>query len=244
MVVQGGTWLAFAFVAATALAGGPTGCGDDGNSGGDGGYHPTIDPAHFSATIDHPFFPFAAGTVRQYTEASESDVQDITVTVTNDTRVVDGVTCLVVRDVASQDTDVLEDTYDWYAQDDDGNVWYFGEDTTEYDGEQTSTAGSWEAGVDGAEPGIVMEADPQVGDQYRQEFLAGQAEDMAEILALGESASVPFGDFDDCVRTRDFTALEPDQVEEKLYCRDVGEVQADLVHGGVEHEELVSVTTE
>jgi len=242
-------WLLFAALAAGSAL---VGCGDDGDGGGDGDadadgdadYHPDIDPARFSTTIDNRFFPLVPGTVFQYTEETEDAVEDITVTVTHDTKVVMGVTCVVVHDVASVDGEVEEDTFDWFAQDDEGNVWYFGEDTTAYDGETSTTAGSWEAGVDGAQPGIQMEGDPQVGDEYRQEYLAGEAEDMGAVLALGESASVPYGDFTGCVRTRDFTPLEPDKVEEKVYCPDVGLVLADLVEGGLEHLELVSVTTE
>lgn len=231
-------------LAGVALAVVTAGCGDSRGGTADAGYHPVIDPARFSTTLDNPFLPLVAGTVFRYTETTEDSAEDITITVSRDTRVVDGVTCVVVHDVAAVDGQTAEDTFDWFAQDDAGNVWYFGEATTAYDGATSTTAGSWEAGVGGAEPGIAMEAHPRVGDRYRQEYLAGEAEDMGEVLALGESASVPYGRFDDCVRTRDFTPLHPDQIEEKLYCRGVGQVQSDLVQGGTEHLELIDVTNE
>ncbi|MCA9572249.1 MAG: hypothetical protein KC656_30630 [Myxococcales bacterium] len=226
------------------------GCDDDSGSGSesDGGagpvdaaYAPEVDPAKFGPTVDNPFFPLVPGTVFHYTEETEDGVETITTTVTADTRVVAGVTCVVVHDVAEEDGEVAEDTFDWYAQDDQGNVWYFGEDTTAYDGDESTKAGSWEAGVDGAQPGILMPGDPQVGQRYRQEYYAGEAEDMGEVLALDAAATVPHGTYEGCLRTRDWTPLEPDKVEEKVYCRGVGLVQADLVEGGLEHLELVSV---
>jgi hypothetical protein len=166
------------------------------------------------------------------------------VVVTGDTKDILGVPCVVVRDTVTLDGEVIEDTFDWFAQDADGNVWYFGEDTKEYeDGEVVTTEGSWEAGVDGAEPGIVMEADPQVGDRYRQEFYEGHAEDMATVLSLDETADVPYGSYEDVLMTEDTTPLEPDVLERKFYARGVGVVLEVDVNGGGEREELVSVET-
>jgi hypothetical protein len=136
-----------------------------------------------------------------------------------ETRVVMGVECVVVRDTASAGGEVIEDTWDWYAQDEDGNVWYLGEDTAEYEGgEVVSTEGSWEGGVDGARPGIIMPAEPAVGDVYRQEFYPCEAEDMGEIVGLDESVTVPAGTFDGCLQTRDYTPLDPDVSEHKYSC--------------------------
>ena len=133
-------------------------------------------------------------------------------------------------------------THDWYAQDDQGAVWYFGEDAKEYaNGVVVSTAGSWLAGVNGGLPGIIMEAAPKVGDLYRQEFLKGVAEDMAEVLSLDGFASVPFGDFTDCVMTKDFTPLERKVVENKFYARGIGFVKSEMVKGGSDTLELVSI---
>jgi hypothetical protein len=134
-----------------------------------------------------------------------------------------GISTTVVRDTVYLDGEMIEDTYDWYAQDTDGNVWYLGEDTHEYeDGVAVNANGAWEAGVDGALPGIVMLADPTVGAAYRQEYLAGEAEDMGEVIVVGGSVDVPAGSYDDVVVTRDWTPLEPDVIEEKTYARGVG----------------------
>jgi hypothetical protein len=143
--------------------------------------------------------------------------------VTRETRDVMGVRCVVVRDTATLDGRLIEDTFDWFAQDRTGTVWYFGEATTAYrrDG-RTSTAGSWEAGVGGAQPGIVMNAQPRVGDTYRQEYRRGRAEDMGRVVSLRSKARVPAGNFRDLVKTRDFTPLEPGVVEHKYYARGVG----------------------
>jgi hypothetical protein len=195
---------------------------------GDGGdYAPTIDPADFSDVVDNPFMPLLPGGRWVYEERSaDGEVTDVVVEVLDERRTVMGVSTVVVHDVASVEGDVVEDTYDWFAQDSAGNVWYFGEDTTSYDDAGTSsTKGAWEAGVGGAFPGIAMPAEPEVtGKGYRQEYLPGTAEDMGEVIAVSGSASTPFGDFDDVIVTRDWTPLEPDVVEEKTYARGVGVV--------------------
>ena len=137
---------------------------------------------------------------------------EVVVIVTNTTKLIaNGVTARVVRDTVTLDGEIVEDTFDWYAQDNDGNVWYLGEDTAEFeDGEISSTAGSFEAGVDGALPGIVMPANPTPGMKYRQEYYEGEAEDNGEVLSVNEMADVPFGHFDELVLTKDTIAIEPD----------------------------------
>jgi hypothetical protein len=193
---------------------------------GDGGdYAPVIDPADFSDVVDNPFMPLLPGSRWVYEErTSDGEVEEITVEVLDDRRTVMGVSTIVVHDVASLDGEVIEDTYDWFAQDSAGNVWYFGEDTTAYDADGTaSTKGAWEAGVGGALPGIAMPAEPEVnGVGYRQEYLAGEAEDMGEVIAVSGSVGTPFGEFDDVIVTRDWTPIEPDTIEEKTYARGVG----------------------
>lgn len=184
---------------------------------GDGGeYDVTIDPAEFTSVVDHEFLPLRPGARWVYREATaDGEVEVITVEVLDETRDVMGVETVVVHDeVATEDGDVVEDTYDWYAQDAAGNVWYFGEDTKAYDEDGTvSEAGAWEAGVDGALPGIVMPAAPEVSDTgYRQEFLGGEAEDMGQIIDRTNGVVV----------TRDWTPLEPGVVEEKTYVSGVG----------------------
>ncbi len=163
------------------------------------------------------------------------------VTVTDRTRTVMGIEAQVVHDVVTEDGKLVEDTYDWYAQDADGNVWYLGEDTKEYDaGTFVGTHGSWEAGVDGAQPGILLPADPEVGQAYRQEYLEGEAEDRGRVLSLDERAQVPFGSFEDVLKTEDTTPLEPGLREHKFYAKGVGPVLAMAVAGGSSREELVS----
>jgi hypothetical protein len=201
------------------------------------------DPARFSTTIDNPFLPFTPGTVMRYRETGDDGNGRDVVRVTHRTKLIQGVETVVVRDRAFVRGRLVEDTFDWYAQDRRGNVWYFGENTKEYEhGRVVSTAGSWKAGRDGARAGIVMKAHPRVGDTYRQEFSAGVAEDRATVLSRDANATVPYGSFHHVLRTRDFTALEPGVVENKFYARGVGSVLEKLVRGGHERLVLVAVT--
>lgn len=195
---------------------------------------PQPDASTFSTVIDNPFMTLRPGTTF-FLEKPE-DGEEVTVTVTHQTRVVDGVTCVVVHDVERVNGLVVEDTYDWYAQDADGNVWYFGEATAEYEpGSDTpeSTDGSWEAGVDGARAGIVMLAKPEVGLRYYQEFYEGEAEDWAVVQSLDASVNVRYGDFDEALRTRDVNPLDPSE-ERKFYVEGVGFVLATDEEGGRE----------
>ena len=191
--------------------------------------------------IDNPYLPLAPGSRWVYRETDPDGAeQRVEVTVTDRTKRILGIDATVVHDVVSEDGRLVEDTYDWYAQDADGNVWYLGEDTKEYeDGKVVSTKGSWEAGVDGAQAGIVMPAGPEVGATYRQEYYAGQAEDAAKILSLDERVEVPAGSFKGVLLTKDFTPLEPDVLEHKFYARGVGAVLAIGLSGGGGREELV-----
>lgn len=185
-------------------------------------YDPAIKPDDFptSTTIDNPLMPLLPGAVYTY----KGEDEEVEVSVSERTKVILGVTCVVVRDTVRIDGEIVEDTYDWFAQDAVGNVWYFGEDTKEYEnGEVVSSEGAWEAGIDGAKPGIVMHAiQPDLLAPYRQEFYAGKAEDMALVVSLDESVATPFGTFDHCLKTREFTPLEPGVSEYKFYCKDVG----------------------
>jgi hypothetical protein len=167
------------------------------------------------------------------------------VTVSTETReIANGVEARVVRDTVTEDGELVEDTLDWYAQDGDGNVWYLGEDPAEFeDGELTTREGSFEAGVDGALPGIIMPADPGPGLAYRQEYYEGEAEDHGEIIATGQQAEVPAGHFDEVLLTADLVGLEPDVLEYKLYAPGVGMVLALGISGGGDREELVSTRT-
>lgn len=203
-------------------------------------YEPSIDPADFVAAVDNPYFPLTPGSRWELRGSGEAEGEVDVITVLDETRVVMGVECVVVRDEVSQDEEPVEITDDWYAQDADGNVWYFGEETAEYEnGEVVSTAGSWEAGIDGALPGIIMPADPTVGVAYRQEFYVGEAEDMAMVVELGQEAEVAAGTFDDVLITEDWTPLEPDVRERKSYAPGVGLIAELQIAGGDSAFELV-----
>ena len=200
-------------------------------------------PGRFSTTIDNPYLPMKPGTRMVYRTTDGDEHGREVVRVTHRTRVVDGVTVRVVRDRAYVGGDLVEDTRDFYAQDRRGNVWYFGENTkTLENGTVTSTKGSWLAGVNRAMPGIVMEADPQVGDRYAQEDAPGVAEDRAKVLSLDAHATVPYGSFDGLLKTKDFSPLEPSVVEHKKYLRGVGSILEKEVKGGQERLALVRVT--
>jgi hypothetical protein len=205
---------------------------------GDGGnYSVSLDPADFVSTIDNPWLPFTPGSRWVY-EAGGGERNEVVVT--DQTRAILGITATVVRDTETHGGQIVEDTFDWFAQDRDGNVWYLGEDTRAVRSGGMSSSGSWEAGVNGALPGIIMKADPQVGDAYRQEFYRGQAEDMGKVVRTGASETVPFRSFDGLVVTQDWTPLEPEVVEEKFYAKGVGLVLETTVRGGSSRNQLVS----
>jgi hypothetical protein len=169
------------------------------------------------------------------------------VTVTDQSKTVMGVDVVVVSDQVrgAETNELLEDTLDCYAQDSEGNVWYFGEETAEYlNGEIATTAGSWEAGVDGAQPGFIMKASPEVGDVYYQEYYACEAEDQGEVVAVDVTLTgQPTGDYTGCVSIRDFTPLEPSANEIKTFCPGVGMVpETEVVTGDEPVETLTSVT--
>lgn len=199
-------------------------------------------PAAFSTHIDNPYLPMSPGSRWEYrATGAHGSTQRIVVEVTRETKLIaNGVTARVVRDTATEKGHVVEDTFDWYAQDRRGNVWYLGEDTKSYESGKVSTQGSWEAGVNGARAGKVMPAHPRAGMQYRQEYLAGEAEDHARVLSLDDQGEVPAGHYRNALLTKEWTPLEPDGLEYKLYARGVGQVLALTVSGGWEREQLIS----
>jgi hypothetical protein len=203
-----------------------------------------LDPAKFSVDIDNRYWPMVPGTRWTYREIDEEGKHlRVVVTVTAETKTIaNGITARVVRDTVTEDGELIEDTFDWYAQDGEGNVWYLGENTAEFEGGKvTSRAGSFEAGVDGALPGIIMPADPVDGMTYRQEYYEGEAEDNGEVLDVGEQVEVPAGHYWGALLTKDTNALEPNVLEYKLYAPGVGPVLAVGVSGGRGREELVRV---
>lgn len=204
-----------------------------------------LDPGQFTTEIDNTYWPMAPGTRWIYRETDgQGGVFRVVVTVTSETKkIANGVTARAVRDTVTKGGEVVEDTFDWYAQDAGGTIWYLGEDTAEYDhGDVTSTEGSFEAGVDGALPGVIMPGTPVVGLAYRQEYYAGEAEDNGQVLSLSEMADTAAGHFDDVLLTKDTITIEPDVLEYKLYAPGVGPVLVFGVSGGPGGEELTQVT--
>jgi hypothetical protein len=196
-------------------------------------YRPKIDPAKFAAHITNKYFPLVPGAVLHYAGVRDGVPTQHTFTVTHDTKTVMGVRCAVIKDVVMQNQSLVEKTTDWYSQDRAGNVWYFGEDTAEYqNGVVTSTAGTWEAGVDKAQPGIVMPAVPRVGDAFRQEFRPGVAMDQGRILSVNATTHVPAGTYHHLVVSLDKNPLDPSKRERKWYAPGVGFVRAVLKGGG------------
>jgi hypothetical protein len=198
----------------------------------DGRYAPRINPAGFSTTITNPYLPLLPGNRWVYEGRTDDGFERKVVEVTDETRTVMGVTCVVVKDTVTLDGQVHEDTIDWFAQDGTGAVWNFGEATRKRSADGTfSPAGSWEAGVSGAQPGVVMPADPRPGGPYRQEYLAGGAEDMARVVAVDEALRVPFGSYVQVVVTRDWSPLEPGAAEHKHYAPGIGLIREETVEG-------------
>jgi hypothetical protein len=197
------------------------------------------------SAVTNPFFPLVPGTTFVYEGESEGVPTREVMTVTNQTKLILGVTTTVVHVQSFEDGVLIEETFDWYAQDVEGNVWYFGEDTQELDeaGNVVSTEGSWEAGVDGAQPGIIMLADPKKGKRYQQENAPDVAEDMAQVRRLNASVCVPYGCFDNVLVTKEWTPLERGVVENKYYAPGVGFILSVTTKGGDERLELVSVSS-
>lgn len=207
------------------------------------GYEPHIDPAAFSTTVTNPYFPLRPGTRWTYEGQTEDGLERKVVEVTDEARTVMGVRCVVVHDVVTLDGQVHEDTVDWFAQDREGTVWNFGEATRKRRADGSFTpAGSWEAGVGGAQPGVVMTARPAPGGPYRQEYLPGEAEDMAQVLSVTETLRVRFGFFQDVLVTRDWSPLDPGVVEHKHYAGGIGLVREEAVQGESYRVDLVELT--
>lgn len=201
-------------------------------------YDPVVNPTDFKDVqgkpnpINNPWFPLRPGTIYRY--ALEDGSERVEVRVTHQTKTILGVTTTVVRDEVTVNGKVEELTFDWFAQHDDGTVWYFGEDSSD-------PVGSWEAGKNGAKPGIIMKANPKVGDTYRQEYGPGVAEDAAEVKDLDADVTVPFGSYGNALKTQDFTCLRGGTTEFKYYAPGVGLV-LETARGGKDRLELISVT--
>ena len=209
---------------------------------GGGPYNPVIDPANFGGPIDNPYFPLIPGRTLIYEAHTVDGIKRNTVTATHETVQILGVTCVQVHDVVYLNSERIEDTLDWFAQDHQGNVWYFGENTLEIsNGLIVSTEGTFTSGVNGAKPGIIMEAHPAVGDAYRQEFVLGTGEDSEQVVGLDKTVHVPYGTFDHCLEIKETTALEPTVIVHDFYAPGIGPVMS-LESG--ERLELVQIVNE
>ena len=201
----------------------------------------------FVAVIDNPYYPLIPGTTFEYRSATPDGVETNTVEVTRETKTILGVAATVVHDQVFLDGELTEDTFDWFAQDAEGNIWYLGEASCEIEaGECVSTEGSWEAGVDGAQPGIIMWADPAAhkGETYRQEYFAGEAEDIGKVLSLKASVETPYGSFTGCLETADWSLLNSGGAREhKFYCPGTGLVLEVASPNGKDRTELVAIDT-
>jgi len=197
--------------------------------------------------IDNPFWPLVPGTTFVYEPVPNDDNVVNTVTVTKHTKKITvggkSIKCRVVYDVETVDGDITEETYDWYAQDDEGNIWYFGEDTTEYlDDGTISKEGSWEAGVDGALPGYLILAEPSPGLCYQQEYYEDEAQDIAKVLRLDAEVSLETGDFfENCLVTKEWTPLESGNVEHKYYAPGTGLVLIEELKEKTVRVELIDI---
>jgi hypothetical protein len=207
-------------------------------------YDPVIDPSNFVARVDNPYFPLTPGTTFVYEGQTAEGFEHDEFAVTHHTRVILGVRCVEVHDTVKTDGQLTEDTLDWFAQDRDGNVWYFGENTHELeDGLITTIDGTFMAGVNGDKPGIIMKAHPAIGDFYRQEFSLNNAEDFAETRSLTQTVHVPTGTFQNCLKSKETTPLETDLLEYKFYAPGVGNILTVDARTG-DREELVRIRRE
>ncbi len=235
MTIVGTTVLAWAPWASSAPSSSTSACGTT--------YAPVLDPANFVDVIDNPYFPLPVGRTLVYQGVRDGQTQTDTVNVTNQKKTILGIQTTVVDDVATHGSTVLEKTFDLYAQDTQGNVWYLGEDTTAFlPSGKTDTSGSFIAGVNGAQPGIIMEANPQIPDAYRQECAAGQAEDTAWVVGTTGSVSITYGKVRNVLSTLEATRVEPGAYDEKVYGPGIGIVREQALTGTQEFAQLVSVS--
>ena len=201
---------------------------------------PTLNPADFVLGIDNPYMTLQPGTTYVYTNKGTGEL--VETETTRETKLIAGVFCTVVHDRSTENGVLTEDTFDYFAQDKHGNVWYFGEDAKQFeDGKLVGTEGSWRAGVDGAAPGIVMEAQPQAGDQYKQEQATGVAEDTARVITLSALVDSPYASSDMALQTDEFSPLEPGALEHKFYIAGIGLVSTTDANDPKSIEDLIKI---
>jgi hypothetical protein len=209
---------------------------------GSGAGAATSGVAGFTPRVTNPWFPLVPGSTYIYRGVKDGRSAVDVVTVAKATKTIDRVRCAVVHDRLYLSGRLHERTTDWYTQDERGNVWYYGESTAELDarGRVTSTEGTWQAGRDGARPGIYMPARPRVGRSGRQEFYKGHAEDHFRVLSLRARVRVPYVSTARALLTKEWTPLEPGKLDHKFYVRGIGIVLERTVKGGDERLALVA----
>ena len=202
------------------------GCKKDTTRQIDSSYKPDINPANFSnsTNITNTYYPAPPGKKYIYEGQTDEGLERVEEERLAETKTIMGITCIVVNFKEYVNGKLTEDTRDWYAQDNNGNLWYFGEAVDNYNANGTISdhGGSWEAGIDGAQPGMIMPANPQTGMRYREEYYFGHAEDEAEITRTGITETISLGTFNNCIKTKNWTALEPDALENKVYAPGIG----------------------
>ena len=205
-------------------------------------YNPVISAENFVDNVTNPYFPLTPGKVYTYHASTAEGMETTVVTVLAETKTIAGIKCTVVHDVVSLDGEMIEDTHDWYAQDKGGNVWYMGEDVSNFEnGKFVDKEGSFEVGVDGAKPGIIMLANPVLELPYRQEYYFNKAEDWAKVIEKGVTVVTTYGTFNNCIKTADWNPLEPKApIEYKYYAPDVGVVKEEVADGS-EVVDLISI---
>lgn len=211
------------------------------------GYDPHIIPLDFVRGVSHPYFPLLPGQTRRYAVTNSPDGLYMTATATANTRLIMGVLCLGVQERVLNSERLFEDTWRWYAQDRDGNVWYFALETKKYDYDTVTEDWSWQAGIKGAKPGMVMAGRPQdyLAREYREEYVAGVAEDRAQVLSLNETVTVPYGTLSGCLKIKVYSDLEPLWAEYRYYASGIGLVLSETVPAeGGRRLELVSISSE
>ncbi len=210
------------------------------------GYNPHIIPLDFVQGFSNPYFPLVARQTRNYAVTSGASSAQLTVKVSIHTKLIMGVLCLGVQDQVLAAPRFFEDTWRWYAQDLHGHVWYFARETKKYDFGVLTGEWSWQAGIDGAKPGMIMAGQPRdyLNKEYREEYAPGVEEDRAQVLSLNETVTVPYGTFSNCLKIKVHSDLDPGRSEYRYYATGIGLILSETVPAGGRRLELVGISNE
>ncbi|HUU05439.1 MAG TPA: hypothetical protein VMZ49_06110 [Patescibacteria group bacterium] len=210
------------------------------------GYNPHIIPLEFVQGVDNPYFPLHPGQTRNYMVTSGESAAEMTVTATANNKLIMGVLCQGVQERLVADMRLFEDTWRWYAQDLHGNVWYFARETRKYDYDVVTEDWSWQAGINGAKPGMVMVGRPAdyLNKEYREEYVAGLEEDKVQVLSLNETVTVPYGTFSGCLKVKVYSDIDAGRIEYRYYAPGIGLVLSETMSEGGQRVELVAIGDE